>query len=148
MARATESWVAETTVVEVTVMSAPKEALAPAWKFVPVTVTVKLAPGAPEPGDTLAIVGVACRLTVAVAELPSASVTVREKLVPSVKTEPKSDANTKRALPSATGRLTVPSPALSRAPSGVAEPPRAQCGAAGSGPQTPPASLDGALLNA
>src|SRR3989338_7327847 len=140
MARATESWVAETTVVEVTVTPAPKEALAPAWKFVPVTVTVKLDPGAPEPGDTLAIVGVAWRLTVAVAELPSASVTVSEKLVPSVKTEPKSDANTKRALPSATGRLTAPSPALSSAPARLAEAPRAQWGVAGSVSQTPPAS--------
>src|SRR2546422_6879723 len=38
----------ETTVVEVTVTPAPTEALAPAWKFVPVTLTVRLAPGAPE----------------------------------------------------------------------------------------------------
>src|SRR5213594_1561462 len=44
IARATESWVEETTVVELTVTPAPKEALAPAWKFVPVTVTVRLAP--------------------------------------------------------------------------------------------------------
>src|SRR5437879_10277403 len=55
IARATESWVDETTVVEVTVTPAPTEALAPAWKFVPVTLTVRLAPGAPELGDTLAI---------------------------------------------------------------------------------------------
>src|SRR5437867_12227513 len=39
IARATESWVDETTVVEVTVTPAPKEALAPAWKFAPVTLT-------------------------------------------------------------------------------------------------------------
>jgi hypothetical protein len=42
--------VEETTVVELTVTPAPKEALAPAWKFVPVMVTVRLAPGAPELG--------------------------------------------------------------------------------------------------
>src|SRR3989449_1550917 len=42
--RATESWADETTVVELTVMPAPNPALAPAWKFAPVTVTVRLAP--------------------------------------------------------------------------------------------------------
>src|SRR3989442_10185136 len=71
IARATESWVDETIVVEVTVSPAPKEVLAPAWKFVPVTLTVRLAPGAPELGDTLAIAG-APRVTVALAEEPSA----------------------------------------------------------------------------
>src|SRR5256886_10676604 len=44
IARATESWVDDATVVEPTVMPAPNEALAPAWKFVPATVTVRLAP--------------------------------------------------------------------------------------------------------
>src|SRR2546426_5832876 len=44
IARATESWVDETTVVEPTVMPAPNPALAPALKFVPVTVTVRFAP--------------------------------------------------------------------------------------------------------
>src|SRR5204863_529624 len=57
IARATESWVDETTVVELTVMPAPKAALAPAWKFVPVTVTVRFAPWTPVLGDTLEIVG-------------------------------------------------------------------------------------------
>src|SRR5437879_1892508 len=57
IAIATDSCVDETTVVELTVTPAPKEALAPAWKFVPVTVTVRLAPGVPEVGDRLAIVG-------------------------------------------------------------------------------------------
>src|SRR3970040_755922 len=56
-ARATESWVDETTVAEVTVTSAPKAALAPGWKFVPDTVTVRLAPWTPELGATLPIVG-------------------------------------------------------------------------------------------
>src|SRR3989442_11530645 len=56
IARATESWVDETTVVEVTVTPAPTEALAPAWKFVPVTLTVRLAPGAPGLAHTLTIV--------------------------------------------------------------------------------------------
>src|SRR5439155_12678965 len=42
IARATESWVDETTGVEVTVTPAPNEALAPAWKFAPVTLTVKI----------------------------------------------------------------------------------------------------------
>src|SRR5437667_337057 len=81
VARPTESWGDETTVVEVTVTPAPSEALAPAWKFVPVTLTVRLAPGAPEPGDTLAIVGTV-KVTVATAEEPSAKVAVRVKLAP------------------------------------------------------------------
>src|SRR2546428_8787368 len=62
---------------ELTVTPAPKEALAPAWKFVPVTVTVRLAPGVPEVGDRLAIVGTAARLTVALAEVPSAKLAMR-----------------------------------------------------------------------
>src|SRR5207244_8931403 len=69
IARATESWVDETTVVEVAVTPARTEAFAPAWKFVPVTLTVRLAPGAPELGDTLAIVGTV-KVTVATAEEP------------------------------------------------------------------------------
>src|SRR2546430_883442 len=71
IARATESWVDETTVVEVTVTPAPKNARAPAWKLVPVTLTVRLAPGAPELGDTLAIVGTV-KVTVLTAEAQSA----------------------------------------------------------------------------
>src|SRR3970282_536939 len=57
MARATESWVEETTVVDSTVTPAPKAALAPGWKFVPVTVTVRLVPWTPELGATLPLVG-------------------------------------------------------------------------------------------
>src|SRR5438093_5787732 len=108
IARATESWVDETTVVEVTVTPAPTEALAPAWKFVPVTLTVRLAPGAPELGDTLAIVGTV-KVTVATAEEPSAKVAVRVKLAPLLNCVGlKSEANTKKTPPSATAKLTVP----------------------------------------
>src|SRR5438876_8227631 len=63
-------------------MSAPKEALAPAWKFVPVTVTVGLAPGAPELGDTLEIVGTTGKVTVALAVVPSAKLAVTVRLAP------------------------------------------------------------------
>src|SRR5436309_9786310 len=57
IARATESWVEETTVVELTVTPAPKETLASGWKFVPVIVTVRLVPGAPQLGDRLEMGG-------------------------------------------------------------------------------------------
>src|SRR6266545_2263055 len=100
-------------------MPAPKEALAPAWKFVPVTVTVRLAPGAPELGDRLEIVGTIGKLTVALAEVPSAKVAVTEKLEPGAKTVLNSAANRKKTLPSATAKLTVPLPALRRAPSAL-----------------------------
>src|SRR2546430_11624689 len=120
IARATESWVDETTVVEVTVTPAPTEALAPAWKFVPVTLTVRLAPGAPELGDTLAMVGTV-KVTVATAEEPSAKVAVRVKLAPLLNCVGlKSEANTKKTPPSATAKLTVPVPALSSAASRLA----------------------------
>src|SRR5437867_4960745 len=138
IARATESWVEETTVVELTVTPAPKEALAPAWKFVPVTVTVRLAPGAPELGDRLEIVGTIGKLTVALAEVPSAKVAVTEKLEPGAKTAPNSEANRKKMLPSATAKLTDPLPALRRAPSRLAAVPRAQLGDAESVSQAPP----------
>src|SRR5216117_4539565 len=87
IARATESWVDETTVVELTVMPAPNAALAPAWKFVPVTVTVRFAPCSPVLGDTLEIVGTFGRIEVAVAEVPSAKLAVSVKLTPLVNTE-------------------------------------------------------------
>src|SRR5439155_227301 len=103
-ARATESWVDETTVVEVTVTPAPTAALAPAWKFVPVTLTVRLAPGAPALGDTLAIVGTV-KVTVAMAEEPSAKVAGRVKLAPLLNCVGlKSEANTKKPPPSATAK--------------------------------------------
>src|SRR2546422_969301 len=128
----------ETTVVEVTVTPAPTEALAPAWKFVPVTLTVRLAPGAPELGDTLAMVGTV-KVTVATAEEPSAKVAVRVKLAPLLNCVGlKSEANTKKTPPSATVKLTVPVPALSSAASRLAAAPRAQFAVAGSVSQTPP----------
>src|SRR6266545_3165764 len=110
-------------------MPAPKEALAPAWKFVPVTVTVRLAPGAPELGDRLEIVGTIGKLTVALAEVPSAKVAVTEKLEPGAKTVLNSAANRKK---------TLPLPALRRAPSRLAAVPRAQLGDAESVSQAPP----------
>src|SRR5437867_6896627 len=72
IARATESWVEETTVVELTVTPAPKEGLEAAWTFVPATLEVGLGLGAAELGDRLEIVGTIGKLTVALAEVPSA----------------------------------------------------------------------------
>src|SRR5213593_1718454 len=139
IARATESWADETTVVELTVMPAPNPALAPAWKFAPVTVTVRLAPGAPELGDTLEIVGMSGKLTVALAEVPSPKLAVSVKPAPLPNTVGfRSDANTKNAPPSATPKLTVPVPVLSSAPSRLPAAPSAQCAVAGSVSQTPP----------
>ena len=92
---ATESCVDARTVVEFTVMPPPNEALAPGWKLEPVTETVRLVPAEPAFGDTLVIVGTAGRVTVVVADVPSA------KFALSVKTDPplngvglRSDANT------------------------------------------------------
>src|SRR2546426_613200 len=139
IARATESWADETTVVELTVMPAPNAALAPAWKFVPVTLTVRLAPGAPELGDTLEIVGMSGTLALALAEVPSPKLAISVKPAPLPNTVGfRSDANTKNAPPSATPKLTVPVPALSSAPSRLAPAPSAQCAVAGSVSQTPP----------
>src|SRR3989442_3464715 len=106
--------------------------------FAPVTLTVRLAPGAPELGDTLAIVGTV-KVTVATAEEPSAKVAVRVKLAPLLNCVGlKSEANTKKTPPSATVKLTVPVPALSSAASRLAAAPRAQFAVAGSVSQTPP----------
>src|SRR5436189_3421508 len=123
--RATESWVDETTVVDVTVMPAPRAALAPAGKCVPVTVTVRLAPWTPVLGDTLEIVGMST-LALALAEVPSAKLAISVKLAPLPNTVGfRSDANTKNAPPSATPKLTVPVPELSSAPSRLPPAPRA-----------------------
>src|SRR3989441_5249800 len=114
-------------------MPAPNPALAPAWKFAPVTVTVRLAPGAPELGDTLEIVGMSGKLTVALAEVPSPKLAVSVKPAPLPNTVGfRSDANTKNAPPSATPKLTVPVPVLSSAPSRLPAAPSAQCAVAGS----------------
>src|SRR5881396_1096577 len=138
IARATESWVDETTVVELTVMPAPNAALAPAWKLVPVTVTVRFAPCSPVLGDTLEIVGMNGTLALALAEAPSAKLAVSVKLAPLVNTELGSAANTKNVPPSVTPKLTVPVPELSSPPSRLPAAPRAQCAVAGSVSQTPP----------
>src|SRR5213593_1732119 len=120
-------------------MSAPKEALAPAWKFVPVTVTVGLVPGAAELGDTLEIVGTTGKVMAALAVVPSAKLAVIVKLAPLLNgVGLKSDANTKKAVPSATPKLTEPFPALSSAPSRLVAAPRAQGGVAESVSQVPP----------
>src|SRR5437867_6237277 len=108
IARVAEGWVEESTVVGLTAWPAPKEALAPAWKFVPVTVTVRLAPGAPELGDRRSEerrVGKECGARGAA---QSAKKKVTEKLEPGAKTELNSDANRKKMLPAATATLTDP----------------------------------------
>src|SRR2546429_2498995 len=100
--------------------------------------TLFRSPGAPELGDTLAIVGTV-KVTVATAEEPSAKVAVRVKLAPLLNCVGlKSEANTKKTPPSATAKLTVPVPALSSAASRLAAAPRAQFAVAGSVSQTPP----------
>ena len=108
-------------------MSAPKDALAPLWKLVPVTITVRLAPGAPVFGDTAVIVGICGKVTVAAAEVPSAKVAVSVKPAPLLNGVGfRSAANTKKAPPSATGRLTVPLPAFTSAASRLVVVPSAQ----------------------
>src|SRR3989441_527664 len=120
-------------------MSAPKEALAPTWKLVPVTVTVGLAPGAPWLGDTLEIVGTTGKGTVALAVVPSAKLAVTVRLAPLLNgVGVKSDANTKKAPPSATPKLTDPFAALRIAASRLAAAPRAQDGVPESVSQVPP----------
>src|SRR2546428_10253578 len=94
-------------------MSVPKETLAPTWKLVPVTVTVGLAPGAPELGDTLEIVGTTGKVTVALAVVPSAKLAVTVRLAPLPNgVGVKSDANTKKARPEATTTQLQPRSAL------------------------------------
>src|SRR2546425_6894678 len=116
----------------------PYTTLFRSWKFVPVTLTVRLAPGAPELGDTLAIVGTV-KVTVVTAEEPSAKLAVRVKLAPLLNwVGLKSEANTKKTPPSATAKLTVPVPALSSAPSRLAAAPRAQVRDATPVTPTPP----------
>src|SRR2546425_1125578 len=108
-------------------------------KFVPVTVTVRLAPGVAELGDRLEIVGAATTLAVALAEVPSVKVAVSVKLAPVLNgVGLKSAANRTKVLPSATAKLTVPLPALRSAPSRLAAAPRAQGAVAESVSQAPP----------
>src|SRR5436309_6414694 len=125
--RATDSWVDETNVVELTVMSAPNDAVAPVWKFVPVTETVRLAPGALVFGDTLEIEGRIGRFTLVPAEVPSAKLAVSVNVDPVVNgVGVRSDANMKNAPPSATGKFTVPLAPFRSAPSRLAVAPSAQ----------------------
>src|SRR5437867_11408525 len=110
-------------------MSAPKEAIAPAWKFVPVTVTVGLAPGAPELCDTLEIVGTTGKVTVALAVFPSAKLALTVRRAPLLPyTTLFRSANVTKAPPSATAKLTDPFAALRSAASRLAAAPRAQDG--------------------
>src|SRR5437773_1114652 len=102
IAIAIESCVDDVTVVEVTVTSAPNEALAPGWKFVPATVTANAAPGEPVLGVTLEIDGIGGRVTVAVADVPSAKLALTVKPEPLVNAEGfGSPATTWTAPPSA-----------------------------------------------
>jgi hypothetical protein len=79
---ATESCDDEVTVVELMVIPAPNAALAPVWKLAPVTVTVRLAPGAPDPGVTPVIVSCGGTVALAAAVVPSAKLAVTVKLAP------------------------------------------------------------------
>src|SRR5256712_6846024 len=72
--------------------------------------SVRLAPGAPELGDTLAIVGTV-KVTVVTAEEPSAKLAVRVKLAPLLNCVGlKSEANTKKTPGSDTHTLELPAP--------------------------------------
>src|SRR5436309_3077140 len=120
-------------------MSAQKEALARAWKVVPVTGSPGLVPSVPEKAETREMVGTIGKVTVALAVDPSAKLAVTAKLAPLPNgVGVKSDANTKNAAPSATPKLTVPFPALSSAPSRLAAAPRAQGGVTESVSHVPP----------
>src|SRR4029450_10882577 len=115
---------------------APNDALAPDWKLVPVTVTVRLAPGAPVFGETAGMGGIWGEGRGVGAAGAAAAPGVRSaKFAVSVKPAPllngvgfRSEANTKKAPPSATGRLTVPLPAFTSAPSRLVVVPSAQEG--------------------
>src|SRR5262245_5691637 len=120
-------------------MSAPNDTLAPDWKLLPATETVRLAPGAALVGDTLEMAGRIGRVTLVLAEVPSAKVAVSVNVEPVVNgVGVRSDANMKNAPPSATGKLTTPPAAFSSPPSRLAVAPSAQYGVAGSVSQIPP----------
>src|SRR5204862_3305754 len=113
-------------------------AIAPRWRHVHVSVTVRLFAFSPVVrGNILHVVGMST-VTVALAEVPSAKLAISVKLTPLVNTELGSAANTKNVPPSATPKLTVPVPELSSAPSRPPAAPSAQCAVAGSVSQTPP----------
>src|SRR5438093_13165529 len=83
--------------------------------FVPVTVTVRLAPGAPEFGDRLEIVGTIGKLTVALAEVPRSEERRVGKEWRGGRTAPHSEEKRKKMLPSATAKLTDPLPGFKMA---------------------------------
>src|SRR5439155_25635108 len=89
-------------------MPAPNPALAPAWKFAPVTVTVRLAPEIGRASGREKMDGLRGELTVALDEVPSAKFAVSVKPAPLPNTVGfRSDANTKNAPPSATPKLKI-----------------------------------------
>src|SRR5437773_2899196 len=90
---ATVSCVADTTVVDPTVIPAPNAALAPAWKLVPATVTVGLVPGAPVLRHTLACCDSSAAVTAALAVVPSAKFAVSVHTAPGENTVLGSVAN-------------------------------------------------------
>src|SRR2546428_3325889 len=119
-------------------MSVPKETLAPTWKLVPVTVTEGLAPGAPELGDTLEIVGTTGKVTVALAVVPSAKLAVTVRLAPLPNgVGVKSDANKNRRPHAWTPDTTSPRMPSCAWESRLAAAPRAQDGVAESVSQVP-----------
>src|SRR2546425_5650120 len=89
--------------------------------------------------STLEIVGTTGKVTVALAVVPSAKLAVTVRLGPRLNVDGRnSDANTKKAPPSATPKLTDPFAALRSAASRLAAAPRAQDGVAESVSQVPP----------
>src|SRR4029450_3011042 len=105
----------------------PNDEVAPDWKLVPVTVTVRLAPGVPVFGDTAVMEGNCGKVTVAAAEVPSAKLAVRVKPAPLLNgVGLRSEANTKKEAPGPTDRLTVPLVAFTSAPSRLVVAPSAR----------------------
>src|SRR2546425_5779542 len=89
--------------------------------------------------STLEIVGTTGKVTVALAVVPSAKLAVTVRLAPLLHgVGVKSDANTKKAPPSASPKLTDPFAALRSAASRLAAAPRAQDGVAEWVSQVPP----------
>src|SRR5262249_43042771 len=124
---ASEICVADVTVVELIVIPDPNDAVAPDWKLVPVTVTARLVPCVPTLGEISLIDGIAGSVVVAVAVVPSAKLAVTLNALPVANgVGLRSEANTWKAPPSATPKLTVPLAAFSSEPSTPDEAPSAQ----------------------
>src|SRR5207247_3925689 len=96
---ATESEGNRTPLVNGVQMCAPPAALAPAWKFVPVTVTVRFAPCSPVLGDTLEIVGMSGRAMVLVEVVRADDLTVIVSGTRLVYSDVRSEENTKHVTP-------------------------------------------------